>query len=1442
MTNATLREKPNAGNPHVRLDEGEVASGKTRRGSRSCNVSKGCVAALSSILTSVALATAYTDIVAYQSLSGRWSDDSLWRAYSDWSFRSPQDGDLLWTYPGANKGDLTITLSEDMIAAVNKFMIGYNQGTTLTIDGAGHSLAPADSATDVYDDNVFAVVPAEAWGSGNYNHFIGLANSGVDSPYRRSPYRMTDPLMRFYTTNDLVVAEFSRGTYDFYTAGGVECPERPLYLGADNMKDSTLTLFDGVTVDVGTLDYRANAPTNYVVFADSTLNVHGVFEARRGYFEGPKLASFDVTDGTRMTVSGSIAITDWDGYGPAYQAYRPNRLFSVRNGSVLSVGLNMELTAPLLMFELSGGSTYNGNSGAAWLGTGAQSSNCVVRIDSSTWNGGTGDLKFGAVESKTPLRASVVDSVLNLKSTWEFNRCISVMTNSTADLSDNWLMVCRGSDVSWNGGSVTRAYLQVGRGNSYAPETGSALTINSGDFGVYKCLIGNGISADSVVSRLVLNGGRLSSTGDQWGSVWLNFIEVGTEQAGALELNGGVVETAHLRGGSAASSLIANGGRILCMATDGSPFIAGIGEAKIGEKGLVVDTAGRSPLVQQDFSDVAGNGVLEKIGAGTLTLEVSAYSVARTCVSQGALSLTAAGADSFATSLELANGTVFSLSNGKKDGVNLAGLSVDGGTIVLDVGDTIHVSGPVSLHRLTVRFADGSSLSSPGDWLSVDGELSAENLKELNRAMCETEMASGKCAKFIAEYLEGVTTVRVAVVDRGEPFGDDATTVSQGGEWSAAGSWTKGVPTADVKASFPAARAGTVVVAKESVAGALEFCGGDYVLEEGDVTIAGTPGSAAMAAVAAGTAEVHSSLSFGQELPISLVGDTCLTLHNVCGGAMSKDGVGELVLAGSADLTAPLSVRAGRVTARGKGSVSDAGIELVSGTMRVQDDCTDVHALAVNASSATDSVILDVRTNVVCSTVNATSGAVVKRGGGVFVMDMTDGKTGSLGCGQNGAAGSTNNGMGPNVGPQVFPADGSSLTSGYGGFTVAEGTFKVHNDPTAANRLYAHGSVVIGMQLVECAAQPVLWLDGVYLDAYNEMPSATHFFVGAWAGDPGNAVTSPVLRMDNGAELYCDTLQVGNCSSLAAARPCVAMTNATLRGGYATYMTVATGDAVAMWRIKDSRIYAGNVGVNPVQFHGNVDFDAENSVLTGNGGYCGLRVGSGVGGRVFFHDGGRLAVNAVVGAQNLNKDFTLVFDNAEWRMVDSGDFAIPGGAYNDHFKVETVGRGLILNPLDATCAINVPLGGDGGLMVTNRGTVAFASGTYRFTGVCRLVRDAIVDLSAAGVISNGRFAGEGTVKSGSLGSATICVTEGVQVFDSCSFSGRTRVDFGRTDGTLVPEDQRKDIVVARYIGAAPDVSAWRAVNAGKGLRGWFRAEDGVIKADLGQSGMAIIIH
>src|SRR5574344_1000651 len=61
MTNATLRGKPDAGNPHVRFDEGEVASAKPRRGSLLYNTHARRTLAAALIALGLAAAPARAD-------------------------------------------------------------------------------------------------------------------------------------------------------------------------------------------------------------------------------------------------------------------------------------------------------------------------------------------------------------------------------------------------------------------------------------------------------------------------------------------------------------------------------------------------------------------------------------------------------------------------------------------------------------------------------------------------------------------------------------------------------------------------------------------------------------------------------------------------------------------------------------------------------------------------------------------------------------------------------------------------------------------------------------------------------------------------------------------------------------------------------------------------------------------------------------------------------------------------------------------------------------------------------------------------------------------------------------------------------------------------------------------------------------------------------------
>ncbi len=70
-------------------------------------------------------------------------------------------------------------------------------------------------------------------------------------------------------------------------------------------------------------------------------------------------------------------------------------------------------------------------------------------------------------------------------------------------------------------------------------------------------------------------------------------------------------------------------------------------------------------------------------------------------------------------------------------------------------------------------------------------------------------------------------------------------------------------------------------------------------------------------------------------------------------------------------------------------------------------------------------------------------------------------------------------------------------------------------------------------------------------------------------------------------------------------------------------------------------------------------------------------------------------------------------------------------------------------------------------------------------------------------------------------------------FSGVAFSGRTKVDLGRTEETALPGPYARDVLVATYTGSAPDVSGWRVINTGvPGLVGSFTAVNGEIRMNF----------
>ncbi len=200
---------------------------------------------------------------------------------------------------------------------------------------------------------------------------------------------------------------------------------------------------------------------------------------------------------------------------------------------------------------------------------------------------------------------------------------------------------------------------------------------------------------------------------------------------------------------------------------------------------------------------------------------------------------------------------------------------------------------------------------------------------------------------------------------------------------------------------------------------------------------------------------------------------------------------------------------------------------------------------------------------------------------------------------------------------------------------------------------------------------------------------------------------------------------------------------------------------------------------------------------------------------------------------------TLEFDDGVWDPSDSS-YTFSAGDNQSRLIVKAVGsgRGLVLAPPSgATWTMAQTVSGEGGVTKEGPGTLAFTAAPT-FTGVLDVSEGTVSfdGLSIAGM----KLKGSGTVSGGTLSSCTykVAMEDGGNVpevldFSGVAFSGRTKVDLGRTEETALPGPYARDVLVATYTGSAPDVSGWRVINTGvPGLVGSFTAVNGEIRMNF----------
>ena len=239
-----------------------------------------------------------------------------------------------------------------------------------------------------------------------------------------------------------------------------------------------------------------------------------------------------------------------------------------------------------------------------------------------------------------------------------------------------------------------------------------------------------------------------------------------------------------------------------------------------------------------------------------------------------------------------------------------------------------------------------------------------------------------------------------------------------------------------------------------------------------------------------------------------------------------------------------------------------------------------------------------------------------------------------------------------------------------------------------------------------------------------------------------------------------------------------------------------------------------------------------------------------------FAAGSRLWLE-LLGLNNVaaTKQVKFTFDDSEW-IPGSSTLAFSEICEAGAVDMISEGVGFVLAPPEGvTWTFDLALRGDGGFVKRGDGTVVFGGAYAGHAG--RTVAEAgVLDLGGTTWAGRTFGGGAGTISNGAISSATISldvVDDGeswtaasTPLFSGCTFSGRVRVNLGRTAENPLSAASgagpQRSLVVARYSGAAPDVSAWRLTGTGiRGVGGVFVAEGGEIRATAQTVGSIIFV-
>lgn len=566
----------------------------------------------------------------------------------------------------------------------------------------------------------------------------------------------------------------------------------------------------------------------------------------------------------------------------------------------------------------------------------------------------------------------------------------------------------------------------------------------------------------------------------------------------------------------------------------------------------------------------------------------------------------------------------------------------------------------------------------------------------------------------------------------------------------------------------------------------------------------------------------------------------------IVGGSLVKTGTGRMeVSSPDTRLAVGITVSGGilqfpLLAALTDPMAADVLLTLTAGTLQLGEAGQLMPSVRVLTPAANDAVAVKCDADVTMNAPSTTRGCFVKRGTGT--LTLVSGGTTAL----SSEAGKDSKNNMPPADPLAFGNDGAVPNANYSALTVAEGDLVLKGaSPASAYTMGGSGAVYVGMPVPLTQKAARLIVDGVKASFLGN-----HFHVGSGVRSSNNGTPETALVVTNGAVAEVTSLRIGWNSNMQG-KPRVRIAG----DGSCLYVKeyLYAADSYFADQTEADPLVAVTDGARlwlPALTDGNPNhalvFSSAAAVLSFDNGR--LSALDDLPGRVrayqnraklFFRNGSVCCVSEVR-VENDTSDITFTFDDSEWTFGTAEALTLQRP---ERITVTAENAGLILSAAAAeTRTFPLPVSGTGGLVKRGAGKVAL-SATPTFTGVCK-VEDG--ELAFAGVVPEGlRFAGAGAVADSTLKNASIVldldesgVPQSTLTLKNVDLTGLTKVEMPAEIAATKP----KDVVVATFIGAAPDVSTWRLARNGSGMSGDFRVQDGKVLMDVDKKGILLIVR